>query len=392
MYMKLFCLIILSLIISVSNVYAGSMSVDEKEVEIEQKVAQFAQQNGWLNVDSYIDYVGLSELKYEPTDPQEQKQSEQSFFALLDYEPNTDNVLISRDTLKDIISIKSENEVTVQVKYDDKYGNEIYDGYPKLYHRKQGSSDSWTEVDSISFGNNLFNTELSLDYGVYEYYVVADNENYPNEYISPIKLIIVTERPHSFENLNDSLQDGKGNPNTNLNFRWRVSKGVDSDILKYTLFLGTDENSMQQYDLATDDFYTAENLSPRTRYYWKVEVENQYGVKMLNPVTFDFVTLGEIRKAYLAPNPFNPQKGQTTRIFFEMSKEGKAELDIYSEYGDKIYHTIKDNLAQGNNEIVYDGKDDNGNTLYNGTYLCVVKKKYSDGGNKTERCRLLIIK
>ena len=234
--------------------------------------------------------------------------------------------------------------------------------------------------------------ELPLEYGNYEYYVVADNENYPDEYISPTKLIIVSERPHSFKNLNLSLQDGKGNSNTNLNFRWTVAKGVESDILKYTLFLGTDENSMQQYDLATEDFYTAGNLSPRTRYYWRVEVENQYGIKMLNPITFDFVTLGEIKKVYNAPNPFNPQKGQTTRIFFEMSKEGKAELDIYSEYGDKIYHTVKANLSQGNNEIVYDGKDDYGNILYNGTYLCVIKKKYSDGGSKTERCRLLIIK
>ncbi len=392
MHMKFFRLIILSLIIFVSNIYANSMSVDEKEVQIEQKVAEFSQQNAWLNVDSYIDYVGLSELKYETTNPQEEKQSEQSFFTLLDYIPNTDNVLISDDSIKDIISIKSENDVFLQIKYNDKYGNEISEGYPKLYYRKQSSSDSWTEKLFNPSGNNLFNMELPLEYGNYEYYVVADNENYPDEYISPTKLIIVSERPHSFKNLNLSLQDGKGNSNTNLNFRWTVAKGVESDILKYTLFLGTDENSMQQYDLATEDFYTAGNLSPRTRYYWRVEVENQYGIKMLNPITFDFVTLGEIKKVYNAPNPFNPQKGQTTRIFFEMSKEGKAELDIYSEYGDKIYHTVKANLSQGNNEIVYDGKDDYGNILYNGTYLCVIKKKYSDGGSKTERCRLLIIK
>ncbi len=390
--MKFFRLIILALIIFVSNIYAGSMSVDEKEVEIEQKVAEFAQQNAWLNVDSYIDYVGLSELKYEEGNPQEEKQVEQSYFTLFDYIPTTYNILIASNEIKDIISIKSESDVDLQVKYDDKYGNEISEGYPKLYYRKQSSSDPWIEKSFSSAGNNLFGLELPLDYGTYEYYVVADNENYPNEYISPAKLFVVSERPHSFINLNPNLEDGKGNPNTTLNFSWSVSKGVESDILKYTLFLGTDENSMQQYDLATDNFYVAENLSPRTRYYWKVEVENQYGVKMLNPITFDFVTLGEIKKVYNAPNPFNPQKGQTTRIFFEMQQDGTAEIDIYSEYGDKIYHAVKENLSQGNNEFVYNGKDDNGNVLYNGTYLCVVKKKYSNGGSKTERCRLLIIK
>ena len=180
--------------------------------------------------------------------------------------------------------------------------------------------------------------------------------------------------------------------NTNLNFSWSVTKGVETDILKYTLFLGTSENSMKHYDLATQNSIIVQNLLPRTRYYWRVEVENQYGAKLLNPITFNFVTLGEIKKVYNAPNPFNPQKGQNTRIFFEMQEDGSAELDIYSEYGDKIYHVSIDNLLKGNNEYVYNGKDDYGNTLYNGTYLCVVKKKYSNGDNKTERCRLLVIK
>ena len=388
MYMKKFCFVVLLLINLVSGVYASSISIDEKEVEIEQKVAEFAQQKDWINVDSYIDYIGITELTYN----NQEISLTQSYFDLFDYVPNTDNVLISNDSLKDIISIKSESDINIQVKYHDKYGNEILNGYPKLYFRKQNSSDEWQQANCTVSNNDIFVADLTLDYGSYDYYVVADNDNYPDEYISPIKTFIVTERPHSFINLNPNLQDGKGNSNTLLNFSWTASKGVDTDVLKYVLFLGTDENSMQQYDLATQNYYTAENLLPRTRYYWKVEVENQYGVKLLNPITYNFVTLGEIKKAYNAPNPFNPQKGQTTRIFFEMSKEGKAEIDIYSEYGDKIYHTVKDNLLQGNNEIVYDGKDDYGNILYNGTYLCVVKKKYSDGGTKTERCRLLIIK
>ena len=378
MYMKFFTLTILSLLILFSNIYAGSMSIEEKEADVEQKVSELSQQNDWINLDSYIDYVGIAELKYN----EQEFSLTQSYFDILDYVPNTDNTLIVTESLKDIISIKSENDANIQVKYNDKYGNGISNGYPKLYFRQQSSPDSWTET----------NSGLSLDYGVYDYYVVADNSNYPGEYTSPIKTVVITERPHSFVNLNPNLQDGKGNSNTILNFSWSATKGVDNDILKYTLFLGSSENSMQQYDLATQSSYIAQNLSPRTRYYWRVEVENQYGAKLLNPVTYEFVTLGEIRKVYNAPNPFNPQKGQNTRIFFEMQDDGNAELDIYSEYGDKIYHVSIDNLLKGNNEYVYNGKDDNGNILYNGTYLCVVKKKYSNGGSKTERCRLLIIK
>ena len=389
--MKFFTLTILLLILF-SNIYASSMSIDEKDVQIEQKVSQLSQQNDWINLDSYIDYVGISELKYESTNPKEDLFLTQSYFDIFNYIPNTENSLISESSLKDIIVIKSESNIKIQVKYNDKYGNETSNGYPKLFFKKQNSSQQWTQTNFISAGNNLFNAELSLDYGVYEYCVVADNDNYPGEYISQIKTFVVTERPHSFINLNPNLQNGKGNTNTILNFSWTVSKGIDDDILKYTLFLGSSKNSMQRYDLATQNYYTAESLSPRTRYYWKVEVENQYGAKLLNPITYDFITLGEIKKVYNAPNPFNPKKGQNTRIFFEMQEEGDVEIDIYSEYGDKIYHSSKDNLLKGNNEIIYNGKDDYGNTLYNGTYLCVVKKKYYNGETKTERCRLLIIK
>ena len=390
MYMKKIDFIILLLLVLIiySNIYANNMSIDEKELEIDQKVAKFSQQNDWINIDSYIDFIGITELKYND----QEISLTQSYFDVFDYIPNTDNTLIVTDSLKDIISIKSESDINIQVRYNDKYGNEILTGYPKLYFRKQNSQDSWTQANCISAGNNIFNADLSLDYGSYDYYVVADNSNYPDEYISPVKTFVVTERPHSFVNLNPNLQDGKGNSNTVLNFSWNVAKGVESDILKYTLFLGPSENSMKQYDLATQNYYTVENLDSRTRYYWKVEVENQYGAKLLNPIIYDFVTLGEIKKVYNAPNPFNPQRGQNTRIFFEMHEDGNVELDIYSEYGDKIYHTSEDNLSKGNNEIVYNGKDDYGNILYNGTYLCVVKKKYSSGRSKTERCRLLIIK
>ena len=364
------------------------MSIDEKDVQIEQKVSQLSQQNDWINLDSYIDYVGISELEYS----EQEISVTQSYFDILDYIPNTNNTLITADSLKDIISIKSESDVNIQIKYNDKYGNEISSGYPKIYYKKKDSLDSWTEKNCVLIGNNLFSVNLSLDYGSYDYYVIADNDNYPGEYLSPIKNFVITERPHSFVNLNPNLQDGRGNSNTNLNFSWNVTKGVANDILKYTLFLGTSEREMKQYDLATQSSYIAQSLSTRTRYYWRVEVENQYGAKLLNPITYNFVTLGEIKKVYNAPNPFNPQKGQNTRIFFEMQQDGNVELDVYSEYGDKIYHASIDNLSKGNNEYVYNGKDDYGNILYNGTYLCVVKKKYSNGESKTERCRLLIIK
>ena len=373
-----------------SNIYAAYISVEHQEIYLDSKPSLFSQQSDWMNVDSYIDYIGLIHQKYEDSSHENEITVEKIYFEIFDYVPDTDNTLIASENLKDFLFIKSESDVNIQLKYNDKYNNPISNDYPKFYYRAQNSS-YWTQTNCNPVGNNDFVVNFVSDYGAFEYYAVASNENYPGEYQTPVKIFIVTERPHSFENLNKNLQDGKGNSNTVLNFSWTAEKGIETDVLKYVLFLGPSQNSMNQYDLGINNFYVAENLLPRTRYYWRVEVENQYGAKLLSPEIFDFVTLGEIKKTYNAPNPFNPQKGQKTRIFFEMQEDGNADIGIYSEYGDKIFNTTLKNLSKGNNEFNYDGKDDYGNVLYNGTYLCVIKKKYS-GNTKTERCRLLIIK
>ena len=401
--MKKIYFIIISLLM-VQKIYAISMVDGETDVYIEQKVAsfsQYSQEAGYINIDSYIDYVGAIETIESPQGNEEVSELTynndeisvaQSFFSIFDYVPNTEITLIKPESLKDnIVSIKSEGDVNIQATYNDIYGNGISNGYPKIYYKKQNSSDSWTRSDLNSTVNNDYSINLSLDYDIYAYYIVADNEKYPGEYKSPTRKFFVTENPHSFKNLNPYLEGGHGNSNTVLEFKWTAEKGLETDILKYTLFLGTSENSMKQYDLATQDYYTAYNLEPRTRYYWKVEVENQYGAKLLNPKTYNFVTLGEIKKVYNAPNPFNPMI-EKTRIFFEMAEEGNVDLDVYSEYGDKIYHTSRHNLPKGNGDIEYAGRDDRGSVLYNGTYVCVVKKKYHSGGTQKERCRLLVIK
>ncbi len=389
-YLKSF-LSILFLFVFNSFVFAQHISASDVEVDIFSSPAQFAQQSDWINADSCFDFAQMVNMSY--TDTNADFSSYQANLDMVDYVPATDISLIESDSLKDIISVKSENEVNITVKYHDKYGLGVSAGYPKLYYRKQNTTDAFTPVSLVSAGGNKYGAVIPADYGAYEYYVTAANEIYPGEYSTENnkKVFVVTERPYDFVNLNPNLQNDNAASNAAVNFSWNINKGVNTDILKNTLFLGKSENSMQQYDLGTQTSFTAQNLSPRTRYYWRVEVENQYGAKLLSPQTFQFVTLGEITKAYNAPNPFNPQKGQKTRIFFEMAENGKADIDIYSEYGDKIFNVSLNGLNAGNNEYAYDGRDDYKNILYNGTYLCVIKKKYS-GRTSTEKCRLLIIK
>ena len=57
-------------------------------------------------------------------------------------------------------------------------------------------------------------------------------------------------------------------------------------------------------------------------------------------------------------------------------------------FGNQI-NLFFDGSTTGN--IKYDGKDNLGRTLYNGSYIAILTKKYEDK-METERCRILIIK
>jgi hypothetical protein len=351
----------------------------------------FGHQNVWLNLDSNIGYTASNEILYKnPSTNEIEEVAESPYFDYFDYMPDTKSDLLILDSDNKII-IKNESQTILQTEYFDFYGNDISDDYPKLYYRIKNSGDAFIEIKMDNLSGNVFSKNLDVVYGEYEYYCTASNDNYPGVYRSPIRAFIVTERPHSFLNLNPNTQNDGANSTTSVSFSWTAAKGVSSDILSYRFYIGTNINNFEEINLNISNYYTINNLQPRTRYYWKVEVSNQYGVELLNPEVSSFITLGEISRVYNAPNPFNPQKGENTRIFFEMPENGSAQLDIYSEYGDKIKTISLNNLLQGSNEISYDGRDANGKMLYNGTYLCVLKKKYA-GQTKTEKCRLLIIK
>ena len=390
---KILILFTVFIILQPENIIAINTKDSSGSQELYQSInlGSFGQQNTWINLDSNIGYIAPNEIVYENSATNEVEISAESpYFECFSYNPNTNNKLLTLDNDNKII-IKNESQILLQTQYTDLYGNEISADYPKIYYRIKNSGDSFVEIKMDNVTENTFSKILDIDYGEYEYYCTATNNNYPGIYQSLIQTFIVTERPHSFVNLNPNTQSDNANSNTVVSFSWTATKGVSTDTLSYIFCIGTNINDLSEINLNINNTYLINALQSRTRYYWKVKVANQYGVELLSPEVFSFITLGEISRVYNAPNPFNPQKGENTRIFFEMPENGSAQLDIYSEYGDKIKTISLNNLLQGSNEVVYDGKDGNGRVLYNGTYLCILNKKYS-GQTKKEKCRLLIIK
>lgn len=132
------------------------------------------------------------------------------------------------------------------------------------------------------------------------------------------------------------------------------------------------------------------DLTNKTSGYWNIMVSTGDTVSEL-AAAFEIKQSPHMTypHAFNAPNPFSPAQG--TQIVFDMPEDGSAELRLYTESGDLCWHRSFEGLAAGQNQIAYNGRDDNGRPLYNGTYVCEITCKYS-GGESKDRCRLLIVK
>jgi flagellar hook assembly protein FlgD len=101
---------------------------------------------------------------------------------------------------------------------------------------------------------------------------------------------------------------------------------------------------------------------------------------------FSFKTLDiDSKLVKPVPNPFSPYR-EGTDIVFKIKTPQTVKIKIYSEFGDLEYQ--KEYFANsGMNNFHYDGKDNSGRVLYNGSHICRIETKE---GVKT--CYLAVVK
>ncbi len=66
------------------------------------------------------------------------------------------------------------------------------------------------------------------------------------------------------------------------------------------------------------------------------------------------------------PNPFN----QSTRFTFKVPVAGRIKIEIYTLLGQKIRSLVSDFRAPGSYSLFFDGRDNRGQPLSSGLYLC----------------------
>lgn len=379
MYIIFLKIVLLTAIVLFSHSLAFARIVmtagDEMELVGGCGVFQFNQSSGAYAVDSIIPSVSYSTKAI-------------------------DNYLMETDALEDygvvsalpqfltwlhdryFVSVSEEGSVMFKVKYQDEYNNPPSDGYPKAIYWKQGTQDYQDVI--LDADSGVYCKSMNIPVGKYCYRYTVQNNYLNSEYSLAVSSFVVTSRP--LPAMNPSVQDNQTVTNGKVHLRWDAA----GSSMRYKLYLGVDPLNLSVVFEGTDPAYDVAALAPAQLYYWQVETINEFGVSSKSSL-LRFTTLGAIAKSYSYPNPFNPSRGESANIVFMMDENGSAEITVYSEFGDHIWQKQVDGLFQGTNEIAYDGHDDAGNQLYNGTYVCSIVKKYS-GRETRERCRLLVIK
>jgi hypothetical protein len=311
------------------------------------------------------------------------------FFVVPVCAQNNNKALLSPTHSKDTFSIYEEDAV-FQVKLNNSPDNPSNGECPKLHLTFPDGTTETYDMDKDG-GNGTYTCILHLEMGSYDYkYITTTNQGL---YEVSGKWH-VTSRPYNFvvEEPNPSVQA----PTENVCFSWRLSTDETDDRLSYEMYIGHDNAKENLPKVADGPGVNAlsliiSKLEHKKQYYWYMKVKNKYGA-LLETEMFSFTTGGIVNKFYNAPNPFYPANGMKTDFVFPMRYDGMAQIIIYSEYGDKVWESESLSFSGGSSHTIrYDGRDNCGKILYEGSYLAVLNKKYQ---NKTEmqKCRILVIR
>ncbi|MCF7918560.1 MAG: CotH kinase family protein [Candidatus Cloacimonetes bacterium] len=109
-----------------------------------------------------------------------------------------------------------------------------------------------------------------------------------------------------------------------------------------------------------------------------IQMTASFGAPNLDGVTEnDNETIIAIPQISNYPNPFNP----STTIRFNITEEAYTELNIYNINGQLVKRLVSDNLKAGNQEMIWDGNNENGNKAASGVYFYNLSSgKYNTSG------------
>lgn len=151
----------------------------------------------------------------------------------------------------------------------------------------------------------------------------------------------------------------------NGNFNW-IFEDIGSGLSTLQFFHGDTPLNPAAYDWNGQDFSLYPWLLPEHIKYLQIHVtDNAQNMSILNIQ----IEANNLPSATMLnqnfPNPFNP----STTIPISISQRIKVRLDIFNTTGQKIRSLVNHVMEPGNYEILWDSRDNLGNSVSSGIYL-----------------------
>ncbi|MFO0780474.1 MAG: FlgD immunoglobulin-like domain containing protein [Candidatus Gracilibacteria bacterium] len=161
----------------------------------------------------------------------------------------------------------------------------------------------------------------------------------------------------------------------------------DGSTLRRTISAGTNVGSNAVTFNGRDD---SNNILANGTYTVKVSATNAYGTGS-NTALVTITSSGSTNSApvvtsvYVNPTSFNPSNSESTTVYYTLDKVAtSARVEIWD--GSTLRRTINNTgTSMSTNSVNFNGRDDNGNILANGTYTVKVlaTNAYGTGSNTT---------
>lgn len=147
-------------------------------------------------------------------------------------------------------------------------------------------------------------------------------------------------------------------------------------VLKISYSVVTEQNAANQLEL---QFAKPPKLVGQNYVVLPVQAMNsQFTITGASAVERTTSQPGSFSLGQNYPNPFNP----TTQIPFEIAAAGSVQLIIYDVLGRSVRTLVQGHYTAGAYRITWDGRDDSGEAVAGGLYLC---RLVSGGSSQTKQ-------
>jgi hypothetical protein len=135
-----------------------------------------------------------------------------------------------------------------------------------------------------------------------------------------------------------------------------------------------------RWDAVADDGsyeYLDKSVRPNRTYYYKLEVVGSRGsLQHFGPFELRYIAQFALENA--APNPFNPE----TTIRFTIPEDGDVSLIVYDVLGRRVRTLVNGKKRADHYEVIWDGSNDQGNTVASGVYFYRLKTASRNASKK----------